>query len=312
MGDLFQNTIIDHSKLQLLYNITHWLVGIGFLGFAISEFFLARRKTNQGFLRFVGPLIFSLNGVLFVLYVVVGISLYLSHHGMPIKFVLEHKIHIVIGSIWALTGIAEIIIRHKKTAYNTYLRLVLPISLVITGLLFLHPQHGSGDVLQYMTNYHRVLAFSLIFSGLFWGFGIFFKHRFIFALALMFIASSGIIALLYRHKYNITALCYTEGTTHYVTIGAESTITKATLCDKVQLSSSNDQLGCISTNDHAHHKNSSSPAGNNPSAAACNIQLLTLQESGTFTYQNGTNSQVSSTIIVEKPSDVSNWKVLSD
>lgn len=310
MPSSFENIIIDQSVLQLMYNIIHWLLGFNLITFAFLEFRHQQKPDNKRY-KELGPIVFLSNGLLFVSFVLIGHIVYVAATGLGWRFDHEHMIHLAIGALMLFGGWSELHYRrHKKT--KKWLICALPASLILSGALFLHPQHGLGNVLGYMTLYHQFLGISLIAAGLAMAARAALRNnRSVSTVALCLVAIAGVIFIAYRHQYNTAAECRTQGKIHEIKMTnglAEPTSVTAKLCDRVRFVSADDKRRYISFGGHNHHTNY---PGYVPRALEKNdkSQEFVLTLGGEFNFHDHLSHESGGRIIVERPVNLTDWQI---
>jgi hypothetical protein len=310
MPSSFENIIIDQSALQLMYNIIHWLLGFNLITFAFLEFRHQQKPADKRYKK-IGPIVFLSNGLLFVSFVLIGHVIYIAATGLGWRFDHEHMIHLTIGVLMLLGGWGELHYRRNKKA-KKWLISALPASLILSGALFLHPQHGLGNVLEYMTLYHRILAIGLIVAGLaMTARATFRNNRGVSVVALCLVAIAGLIFIAYRHKYNAVAECRTQGKIHEIKMTNsldEPISVKAKLCDRVHFVSADNKRRYISFGGHSHHANY---PGYVPQVLEKNdnSQEFVLTLGGEFSFHDHLNHKSSGYLVVERPKNLTNWRI---
>jgi plastocyanin len=307
------NVLYDQSTVQLLYNIIHWILGANLIAFAILEYKKNRAKNPSKKANLIGPAVFAFNGLFFVAFVLLGHVLYLQLMGLPWQFSHEHVIHIAIGAVLAVGGTLELLYRLKRLRH-LFWHYALPLSLIAGGLGFLHPQHGLGDVLEYMTIFHRILASCLILSGVSLGVAwLLKKEKKIIYGSLALIALSGAVFIGYRHQYNTEAACNaTNATIHEIRIAdgkAEPQTIETELCDKLRFISDDNEHHVMTFGGHSHH--SSYPGFKEESQDEIgDFQEITLSLSGTFYFHDHLNQNLNGYVTIDRPRDLSGWDIL--
>jgi plastocyanin len=311
MPGIFQNILFDQSILQMTYNVIHWILGLGLITFAVIEYVRLNNKKDRKNLFIRAPQVFMFNGLFFILYVILGHVIYINLLDLEWLFEHEHVIHVAIGALFFAGGLIELLYRKKVLKHMAW-RLGIPLSLVLSGLLFLHPQHGLGSVLEYMTIYHRVLGASLIISGISLGMSVFFKsNKYLWKVALLLVVATGITFIAYRHQYNTMAECRVPGTIHEVTLTDDRVApakVNATLCDTIRFVSGDNKPHYVGFGEHSHHSSLPGFTAHTLESRG-ESQEMVLQLSGKFMFHDHFNHHLHGVINVERPQNLDNWYV---
>ncbi len=240
----------------------------------------------------------------------------MKHYSLPWIFEHEHYFHIATGSAFFLGGLIEVL-RRKKILRRKFWCLGLPLGLAGGGALFLHPQHGTGDVLNYMTIYHQVLSVGLIVAGVLLALINCLKlkpakFKKLYPWVLLIVTIPALTFLAYRHQYNAEAMCRQLGKTHRIKVSAEGSQPsnlEVTLCDNVQfISTDKKSYHIFFSQDAQHHDHQAGPGFINVpedgKPGQFNVPL-----SGTFEYTEHYNTKVRGSVTVKRPENLRNWVV---
>lgn len=184
------------EELQYFSNLAHWTEGFLFAVIVLIALLETLGKIKS---KLIWPSILFFSGLF------LPIFMFAHHTGSEFKLawdatflIPEQRQHFFMALLLMIGGGSELLMR-KKYNNSILLKMVLPLSLIIIGSLFLfHPQHGNAADMMRVVTIHKYLGLSIIATGIFKGLSEFLKVRQLAYIWILFMVISASLLLTYR------------------------------------------------------------------------------------------------------------------